>query len=153
LIAIGSDHGGYVLKQAVLEYLDENKIAYKDFGCFDENAVDYPDIAMKVAEEVAKGNFSRGILICGTGIGISIAANKIPGIRAALCNDTFSAKYSRQHNDANILTLGGRVIGPGLAVDIVDIWLREEFTGGRHKTRLDKIAQIEKHYWKCGGEK
>jgi ribose 5-phosphate isomerase B len=153
LIAIGSDHGGFLLKQAVLAYLKDKGISYKDFGSFDEKSIDYPDIAIQVAEAVAKGEFSRGILICGTGIGICIAANKIPGIRAALCNDTFSAKYCRQHNDANILTLGGRVIGPGLAVDIVDIWLKEEFTGGRHKTRVDKITQIERRYYKCGGEK
>lgn len=148
MIAIGSDHGGYALKVHILKYLEEKGYAYKDYGTFDDKSVDYPDYALPVAQAVAGGEAERGILICGTGIGIGIAANKVPGIRAALCHDSFSARASREHNNANILTMGERVIGPGLALDIVDIWLHTDFTGGRHKTRIDKIADIEKKYIK-----
>lgn len=148
MIALGSDHGGYALKLHVIKYLEENKIEYKDFGCFDANSVDYPDYALPVAEAVAGGKAERGILICGTGIGISIAANKVPGIRAALCHDCFSAQASREHNNANILTMGERVIGPGLAVKIVDIWLHTDFLGGRHAVRVNKISDIERKYMK-----
>jgi len=148
MIVIGSDHGGYALKVHILKYLDEKGYAYKDYGCYDDKSVDYPDFALPVALAVAGGEAERGILICGTGIGIGIAANKVPGIRAALCHDTFSAHASREHNNANILTMGERVIGPGLAVDIVDIWLHTDFMGGRHKTRVDKITEIEKKYMK-----
>ncbi len=148
MIAIGCDHGGYALKKVVMEYLDDKGIAYKDFGSFSPDPVDYPDIAMEVAEAVGRGEFENGILICGTGIGIGIAANKVPGVRAALCNDTFSARASKEHNNANILTFGERVIGPGLALDIVDTWLNSKFTGNRHQRRVDKISQIEKKYMK-----
>lgn len=138
-IAIGSDHGGYRLKERVTEYLRGQNIQFKDFGTFDEESCNYPDIAKQIATEVANETFDKGILVCGTGIGVSIAANKIKGIRAALCSDTFSAKASRAHNDANVLCLGQRVIGEGLALDIVDVWLKSEFEGGRHKLRVDKI--------------
>jgi ribose 5-phosphate isomerase B len=140
MIAIGSDHGGYVLKQEILAYLDSQGIEYRDFGCYNENAVDYPDIARPVAQGVADGTYEKGILICGTGIGISIAANKVNGIRAALCHDCFSAQATREHNDANILAMGGRVVGPGLAVMIVDTFLHTPFSGDeRHMRRIAKI--------------
>jgi len=142
-VALGSDHGGFRLKETVKKYLDEQGIDNKDFGTYDSEAVDYPDYAAEVARAVAGGEFDRGILFCGTGIGVCIAANKIPGIRAALCHDTFSARASREHNDANILTMGERVVGPGLAVDIVAAWLAAGFQGGRHSRRVQKIKDLE----------
>ncbi|WP_434640038.1 ribose 5-phosphate isomerase B [Thermoanaerobacterium thermosaccharolyticum] len=148
MIAIGSDHGGYELKKAIKKHLDEKGIEYKDFGTFSEESVDYPDYALKVAEAVASGQFEKGILLCGTGVGISIAANKVPGIRAANVSDAFSARYSKEHNNANVLCMGGRVVGPGLAAILVDEWLNAEFQGGRHQKRLDKITEIEKKYSK-----
>lgn len=148
MVAVGSDHGGYALKVHIIKYLEDNNISNKDYGCFDASSVDYPDYALKVAEAVAGGEAEKGILICGTGIGVSIAANKVPGIRAALCHDCFSAQATREHNDSNILTMGERVIGPGLAVKITDIWLHTEFQGGRHATRVNKISQIEEKYLK-----
>ncbi|MCP2238896.1 ribose 5-phosphate isomerase B [Thermoanaerobacterium thermosaccharolyticum] len=148
MIAIGSDHGGYELKEAIKKHLDEKGIEYKDFGTFSEESVDYPDFALKVAEAVASGEFEKGILLCGTGVGISIAANKVPGIRAAHVSDAFSARYSKEHNNANVLCMGGRVVGPGLAAILVDEWLNAEFQGGRHQKRLDKITEIEKKYSK-----
>ena len=119
MIAVGCDHGGYELKKEILAYLDQKGIEYKDFGCDSTASVDYPVYARKVAHAILDGSCEKGILICGTGIGISIAANKIPGIRAALCTDCFCAQTTREHNDANILALGGRVVGPGLAIKIV----------------------------------
>lgn len=145
-IALGSDHGGFKLKEEIKAYLDSEGYTYKDFGTLSEDSVDYPDYALQVAESVACGEYDRGILICGTGIGIGIAANKVRGIRAALCHDTFSARASREHNNANILTMGERVIGPGLARDIVKAWLEAEFSGGRHLIRIDKIKEIEHKY-------
>lgn len=145
-IALGSDHGGFHLKQVVKQHLDELNIEYKDFGCLSCESVDYPDFALPVAEAVARGEFDRGILICGTGIGVSIVANKVPGIRAAACSDTFCARMSRMHNDANVLTMGERVTGPGLALDIVDAFLKGEFQGGRHSIRVGKIKKIEEKY-------
>lgn len=142
-IALGSDHGGFVLKEEIKDYLEESGIEYKDFGTHTNDSCDYPDIALPVAKAVANGEFDRGILICGTGIGIGIAANKVHGIRAALCHDTFSARASREHNNANILTMGERVIGRGLALDIVDIWVNTKFAGGRHQRRVEKIGEIE----------
>ncbi|NLT94358.1 MAG: ribose 5-phosphate isomerase B [Clostridia bacterium] len=142
-IALGSDHGGFLLKEEIKKYLEKKGIEYKDFGTNSTDSCDYPDIALPAAQAVASGQFDRGILICGTGIGIGIAANKVPGIRAALCHDTFSARASREHNNANILTMGERVIGRGLALDIVDVWLNTEFAGGRHQRRVEKIHQIE----------
>lgn len=144
MLAIGSDHGGFELKNHVMKHLDKLGIEYKDYGCYDENSVDYPDIAKAVGEAVASGECERGILICGTGIGISIAANKIKGIRAALCSDVYSAKMTKEHNNANIICMGGRVIGRELAFMIVDTWLGAEFQGGRHQARIDKIHALEK---------
>jgi len=141
-IAIGADHGGFRLKGEIIKLLSEEGFDFRDFGTYTEEAVDYPDIAREVAKSVQSGEFRRGILICGTGIGIGIAANKLPGIRAALCHDTFSARAAREHNDANILTMGERVIGPGLARDIVKVWLGAEFAGGRHVRRLKKIEAL-----------
>lgn len=143
-IAIGSDHGGFKLKEEIKKLLEEKNYVFKDFGTFSQDSVDYPDIALEVARAVRDGSFDRAILICGTGIGIGIAANKVEGIRAALCHDTFSARAAREHNDSNILTMGERVIGPGLAKDIVSIWLETEFAGGRHARRVQLIADIEK---------
>lgn len=143
MLAIGSDHGGFELKNHVMKHLKEIGVEYKDYGCFDENSVDYPDIAKAVGEAVASGECERGILICGTGIGISIAANKIKGIRAALCSDVYSAKMTKEHNNANIICMGGRVIGRELAFMIVDAWLNAEFQGGRHQARIDKIHALE----------
>ncbi|MGI6492410.1 MAG: ribose 5-phosphate isomerase B [Pelotomaculum sp.] len=145
-VAVASDHGGYILKNTVIAYLKEAGFDYHDFGVYAADPVDYPDLALEVAEAVKSGAYDRGILCCGTGIGVAIAANKVPGIRAALCHDTFSAQASREHNDANILTLGERVIGPGLARDIVAVWLQAEFSGGRHGKRVDKITAIENKY-------
>lgn len=142
-IALGSDHGGINLKSVIKSHLEKKGYEVKDFGTYTKESFDYPDISNTVATEVAKGNYPFGILICGTGIGIGIAANKINGIRAALCHDTFSAHATREHNNANILTMGERVIGESLALDIVDIFLETEFEGGRHQTRIDKITSLE----------
>ena len=142
-IAIGSDHGGFLLKESVKKYLDERNIEYQDFGCFDTNSVDYPLIGEEVANHIANGDFEKGLLFCGTGIGISISANKVKGIRAACCSDCFSAKATRQHNDANILCMGGRVVGPGLANEMVALFLDTPFEGGRHQRRIDLIKDIE----------
>ena len=140
MIAIGSDHGGFALKQAVMKHLEERGLEYKDFGTYSEESCDYPEYGRMVAEAVASGECERGILICGTGIGISIAANKVPGIRAALCTDCFCAEATRQHNDANILAMGGRVVGEGLALKIVDTFLDTPFSNDeRHIRRISKI--------------
>ncbi len=143
MLAIGCDHGGFLLKQELIAHLEKTGTAYKDFGCYDENSVDYPDIARVVGKAVVSGECEKGVLICGTGIGISIAANKIKGVRAALCGDYFSAKYTRLHNDANIICFGGRVIGAGLACELLDVFLNTEFEGGRHQRRVDKITALE----------
>ncbi|SDY63717.1 ribose 5-phosphate isomerase B [Tindallia californiensis] len=145
-IAIASDHGGYQLKNTIVQHLTEKGIDMTDFGTKDETSVDYPDYAKKVGVEVASKKYDLGILVCGTGIGMSIAANKVPGIRCALVSDCFSARATRQHNDSNILALGGRVIGTELALEIVDIWLKTEFEAGRHQRRVDQIADIEKKH-------
>lgn len=150
-VAIGSDHGGFRLKQEIIKLLEQEKIAFHDYGTFSPEPCDYPDIALLVAEAVACNVYTHGIIICGTGIGVSIAANKVPGIRAALCHDTFSARMAREHNDANILTLGERVVGPGLAAEIVRVWLGSRFAGGRHGRRVDKIATIERRFKQAGG--
>ena len=147
-IALGCDHGGLNLKAEIASYLKSQNIEFKDFGTYTEESCDYADIALPVAEAVVAKEFDFGILICGTGIGIGIAANKVPGIRAALCSDTFSAHATRQHNNANILAMGERVVGPGLALDIVDTFLNSEFEGGRHQNRIDKITAIEEKYSK-----
>lgn len=145
-IAIGSDHGGYRLKETLMEFLRGRGVEYKDFGCYDNNSCDYPDYAEAVAKAVLSGEFERGILVCGTGIGISIAANKVPGIRAAHVTDTFSARACMQHNNANIIALGERITGPGVALDIVEAYLTAEFEGDRHARRINKISDIEKRY-------
>lgn len=142
-IAIGSDHAGFNLKNEIIKHLTEKGIELKDFGTYTKDSCDYPDYAQKVALEVADKNYDLGILVCGTGIGISIAANKVKGIRAAVCSDVFSAHACREHNDANIIALGERVVGTGLAVDIVDAFLNAEFQGGRHLGRINKISEIE----------
>ncbi|MBM7622888.1 ribose 5-phosphate isomerase B [Sporohalobacter salinus] len=142
-IALGSDHGGYELKEEVKRYLEEAEMNYKDFGTFSTDSVDYPDIAIPVAEAVSEGEYERGILICGTGIGMSITANKFKDVRAALCHDLFSAKATREHNDSNLLTMGDRVIGKQLALEIVKVWLNTEFHGGRHARRVNKIKEVE----------
>ena len=142
MIAIGCDHGGYALKLELIKYLKEHNIPFTDYGCNGES-VDYPDIAEKVCREIVAGKAETGVLICGTGIGISMAANKIKGIRAALCSDWYSAKYTRLHNDANVICMGGRTIGPGLAVELLDVFLNTEFEGGRHAVRVDKIKKLE----------
>ena len=142
MIAIACDHGGYELKLEILDYLRRNNIAFKDLGCDSTEAVDYPVYARKVTAAINENSCDKGILICGTGIGISIAANKVPGIRCALCTDCFCAEATRQHNDSNVLALGGRVIGPGLAVKIVDTFLNTEFSGAeRHQKRIDLIEK------------
>ncbi|NLL30172.1 MAG: ribose 5-phosphate isomerase B [Clostridiales bacterium] len=145
-IALGSDHGGFELKEAIKKFLTTEGYEIKDFGSNSTESCDYPDYALPVAEAVARKEFDFGILICGTGIGIGIAANKVPGIRAALCSDTFSAHATREHNNANILTLGQRVVGEGLALDIVNTFLNTKFQGERHQNRIDKITEIEKKY-------
>jgi len=147
-LAIASDHGGFVLKEYLKEIITESGWEYVDLGPQNDDSVDYPDFAIKVAEGVAEGKYARGILVCGTGIGMSIAANKVPGIRAALCHDTFSAQATREHNDSNILALGERVVGKGLATEIVKIWLKTDFAGGRHQGRVEKIKEIEEKYRK-----
>ncbi|MBP1934015.1 ribose 5-phosphate isomerase B [Ammoniphilus resinae] len=142
-VAIGSDHGGYRLKEEIKAMLEAQQIEVVDLGCDCEQSVDYPDYALPVAQKVAAGECDRGILICGTGIGMSIAANKVKGIRCALVHDLFSAKATREHNDSNILAMGERVVGPGLALEIAKVWLGTEFAGGRHVNRLNKINEIE----------
>ncbi len=144
MIAIGSDHGGFELKEHILKHLRAKGVLVKDFGVHSEASADYPDCARPVCEAVLNGECERGILVCGTGIGISIAANKFKGIRAALCSDVFSAKMAKEHNNANIICLGGRVTGRELAFMIVDTYMNAEFQGGRHADRIKKIHQIEK---------
>lgn len=141
MIAIGSDHAGYLLKQTIIEYLEQNNLSYKDYGCYSEQSCDYPVYAKKVANAIVNGECDKGILICGTGIGISIAANKVKGIRAALCHDCFSAQACREHNNANIIAMGSRVIGSGLAVKVVEEFLNTEFSND--KRHIDRINQIE----------
>ena len=137
-IIVGSDHGGFCLKTIIVAHLEQQGIDVEDVGCYSEDSCDYPVIAKKVVEKMLLEG-CRGILICGTGIGMSIAANKYRGIRAALCNDTYSARMTRKHNNANVLCIGERVIGPGLAIDIVDEWLVAEFEGGRHEKRVNML--------------
>ncbi len=142
-IAIGNDHGGYALKVQLMEMLEKKGITFTDYGCYSADRYDYPDAAEAVANAIVAGKHERGILICGTGIGISIAANKVAGIRAAACQSHFAAKHCRTHNDANILCLGERITGPGEACEMVEVWLGGTFEGGRHVERLAKISAIE----------
>jgi len=143
MLAIGSDHGGFALKQEIMAFLAQRGIEYKDFGTYTEESCDYPLFGAEVGRAVSSGAAERGILICGTGIGISIAANKIRGVRCALCADCFSAEMTRRHNDANILALGARTTGAGLALKITEIFLETPFEGGRHKRRVNQISEIE----------
>ena len=143
MLALASDHGGFALKQEIMAYLKESGIEYEDLGTYSTESVDYPVYAAKLGRAVAAGEYERGILLCGTGIGISIAANKIKGIRCALCTDCYSAEMSRRHNDANVLALGGRTMGVEVARKIVDIFLRTPFEGGRHQRRVDLIMALE----------
>lgn len=148
MIALGCDHGGYAIKEAVKRYLEENSIEFKDFGCYSEESVDYPIYAKKVAQAVASGECEKGVLCCGTGIGISIAANKVKGIRAAVVTNEFCAEMTRRHNDANILAMGGRVINEEQAVSFTKIFLETPFEGGRHVNRVNMISEIEAEYCK-----
>ena len=142
-IALGSDHGGYSLKQHVIAHLEERGISYQDFGCYSTESCDYPDFGRAAAQAVADGSCQLGIVICTTGIGISMAANKVKGIRCALCSEPLSAEMTRRHNDANMLAMGGGMIGPNMAARIVDAFLDTDFEGGRHQRRVDKISAIE----------
>lgn len=142
-IIIGCDHAAYVLKETIRKYLIEKvNIQIEDAGAFSESSVDYPDFGIKVAKAVSEGKFRQGILLCGTGLGMSMVANRFPHVRAALCNDLFSAIMSRKHNDANILVMGARVIGDILAIEIVNTWLKTPFEGGRHQDRLNKFDML-----------
>ncbi|MGI6404168.1 MAG: ribose 5-phosphate isomerase B [Oscillospiraceae bacterium] len=143
MVALGSDHGGYRLKEEVKKHLDQRGIAYKDFGTHSEESCDYPLIAQAPCQAVVEGECRLALLFCGTGIGISIAANKTRGIRAAVCSDTFSAKMSRAHNNANVLCMGGRVVGTGLAIELVDAFLDTEFEGERHARRVGQLADLD----------
>ena len=142
MIARASDHGGYALKQEIKAYLDQNGLEYHDYGCYDAKSCDYPDYGRPAAKAVASGECERGILICGTGIGMSMTANKVPGIRAALCGDCFSAEMTREHNDANVLVLGARVVGAGLALKITETFLQTPFSNEeRHIRRISKLEE------------
>ena len=143
MIGIGNDHAAIELKLAICEHLRERGIEFTDYGIAQGEKIDYPDMAEKVCRDVVSGKLDRAILLCGTGVGISISANKIKGIRACCCSDAFSAKYTRLHNDANVLCMGGRVVGPGLACELVDVFLDTGFEGGRHQRRVDKITELE----------
>jgi len=138
-VAIGADHGGFELKEQIVAFLQEKGFEIKDFGCFDTQSVDYPVVAKEVATAVSSREFDKGIVVCGSGIGVCIAANKVKGIRAANCNDLYCAEMSRKHNDANVLTMGGRVVSQKLALEIVALWLSTEFEGGRHQKRVDML--------------
>jgi ribose 5-phosphate isomerase B len=148
MIALGSDHAGYKLKTEIMKHLQDKGYPLKDLGTCGEQSVDYPDYGLAVAEAVSKGECEKGIIICGTGIGISISANKVKGVRAALCTDSYMARMSREHNDANVLAIGERVVGVGVALDIVDAWVETEFLGGKHGIRVNKISEIEIKYYK-----
>ena len=142
-VAIAADHGGYELKEAIRQHLDEIGVAYKDFGSFSGEACDYPDMAEAACRAVVAGECDKALLFCGTGVGISMSANKIKGIRACCCSDAFSAEYTRRHNDANALCLGGRVVGAGLGIYLVDLFLNTPFEGGRHQRRIEKMMALE----------
>ncbi len=144
MIAIGSDHGGYPLKEHIKAYLEGKGISCKDVGCYSTESCDYPIFGKAVGEAVASGECEKGIVICTTGVGISMAANKVRGIRCALCADSYTAEMTRRHNDANVLAMGGAIIGPGLAQRIVDVFLSTQFEGGRHARRVGEIMDIEK---------
>ena len=142
-IAIGADHAGYQVKESIKRFLEQAGYAVEDVGTFSEESVDYPDFARAVAERVAGGKENLGVLVCGTGMGMAVAANKVPGIRAAVAHDKMTARLAREHNDANVLTLGARVVDPGQAIEIVREFLSAQFAGGRHQRRIDKIAEMD----------
>ena len=145
-VALGADHAGFELKEALKAWLIDQGYQILDYGTHSPDSVDYPDYAAQVAEAVAHQKVDRGVLICGTGIGMAIAASKVPGVRAALCSDLYTARMSREHNDANVLTLGGRLMGPEMALDVLRMWIETDFAGGRHQRRVDKIADIERRH-------
>lgn len=147
-IAVACDHGGLNLKKEVVKYLEEHGYTAMDFGTTTADSCDYPDFALPAAEAVAKGECEKGILVCSTGIGVSMVANKVPGVRCAHCHDSYCAEFTRRHNDANVLSLGEKVVGAGYALKIVETFLTTEFEGGRHQRRVDKITAIEKKYCK-----
>lgn len=147
-VALGSDHGGFTIKNLIIDHLKNKGVECEDLGCYSTESCDYPIYGKKVAEAVKNKEADFGIIVCGTGIGISIAANKVPGIRAAHCTDSFSAKATRQHNNANILAIGERITGPSIALEMVDAFLSTEFEGGRHENRINLINDIEKEYLK-----
>ncbi len=147
-IALACDHGGLNLKNTIIDYLKSHGYEYEDFGCYTKDSCDYPDYALPAAEAVAAGKCDRGIVVCSTGIGVSIVANKVPGIRCAHCHDSYCAKYTRLHNNSNMLAMGEKVVGAGYALEIVETFLTTEFEGGRHERRVDKITAIEKKYGK-----
>lgn len=140
-VALGCDHGGFVLKEKIIDYLTAKGVAYQDFGCFDTQSCDYPEFARKAARAVASGECDRGVVVCTTGIGVSIVANKVPGVRCALCHEPWSAQMTRRHNDANMLALGAAVTGEGLALEILEQFLGTEFEGGRHARRVSQIEE------------
>jgi ribose 5-phosphate isomerase B len=146
MIALGADHAGWELKEEIKAWLLERNVELLDFGTHSPDSVDYPDYAAQVGEAVAAGKAERGVLVCGTGIGMAMAANKVPGVRAAFCPDLFTARMSREHNDANVLALGGRLTGRELALEIVEMWLRAEFQGGRHARRVGKVTELEQRH-------
>lgn len=143
MIVLAADHGGFHLKEEVKKYLEAKGVEILDVGTYTADSVDYPDMAVKGCEKILSGECDKGIFFCGTGVGISMAANKVKGIRACCCSDHFSAKYTRLHNDANVLCLGGRVVGAGIACELADLFIETEFEGGRHARRVDKIMAIE----------
>jgi ribose 5-phosphate isomerase B len=145
-IALGADHAGFLLKEALKGWLIDHGYEVVDYGTHSTESVDYPDYAAQVAEAVADGKVERGVLVCGTGIGMTIAANKVPGVRAALCSDLYTARMSREHNDANVLALGGRLMGPEMALDILRMWIETDFGADRHRRRLGKIGDLERRH-------
>ena len=147
-IGLACDHGGFDLKEELKAFLTSIGVEPIDMGTFNQDSVDYPDLGVLVAEKISRGELEKGILICGTGIGMSIVANKFPGVRAALANDLYSSRFSREHTDANILVIGGRIVGKDLAREILRVWLETPFAGGRHKRRLEKIEALEKKRFK-----
>ena len=148
MIAIGCDHGAFALKQEILRYFEKNEITFKDFGTYSEESCDYPDFAAKTARAVSDKSCDCGIVLCTTGIGVSIVANKVRGVRCALCSDTVSAELTRLHNDSNMLAIGAGIVGRELALRIVDVWLNTGFEGGRHERRVNKISEVEKEMFK-----
>ena len=151
MVAIGCDHGGLAIKNAVIDYMKKNGIEYKDYGCYTDESVDYPVYAYQVAQNVADGNAELGIICCGTGIGVSMAANKVKGIRAAVCTDEFCAEMTRRHNNANIMCMGGRVIDEEKAVKLASVFLNTPFDGGRHEKRVNMITELENDSFKLEG--